>query len=251
MKRTHAFTVLELVVVIGIICIVAVLLVGAFALGRQSTDRTAAVAKMRQLGEGLLIYARDHDGDLPPEGEALPTWESAGEPENSSAWFNSIPPLVGAKGLADYADAPANFYEEKDLLYLPTAKYPDSRMNRPLFAVSYNSKLRSPKKGSHDVRLNNIVKPAQTVLFQESGLPREKALPGQSDSRYDGQSKSYASRTVARYFNRTLMIFADGHVEWKAADKVVNRVGQAFFPQVGDDGGEVIWTPDPDANPND
>ena len=77
------------------------------------------------------------------------------------------------------------------------------------------------------------------------------ALPGQDEGRYDGQSKSYASRTVARQKNQILMIFADGHVDSKASNRVVSPEGKAFFPQIGPDGGDVVWTADPNANPND
>jgi prepilin-type N-terminal cleavage/methylation domain-containing protein len=251
MKRTHAFTLMELLVAVAIVCILAALLVGALSYGRKEAARSDALTKMRRLGAGLFVYTAEHDGELPPEGESLPTWESAGEPENANAWYNSIPPLAEGKALADYANAPASFYEKANLLFHPTARYPDSRMGRPYFAVSYNSKLRSPKSANHNVRLANLVDLNRTVLFQESGLPGEKTLPGQEDGRYDGQSKSYASRTVAREKNQTLMVFADGHGESKRADTVVNPEGKAFFPQVGPNGGEVVWTADPNANPND
>jgi prepilin-type processing-associated H-X9-DG protein len=113
-----------------------------------------------------------------------------------------------------------------------------------------NSKLRVKGVSEGAVRLPNLQEGSRTVIFQESGLPGEKELPGQSAAKYDGQSKSFANRTVARYDGRAHLVFADGHVELLDARHVVNSVGEAFFPQIGEQGGQVFWTLDPDADAN-
>ena len=129
------------------------------------------------------------------------------------------------------------------------AKYPTNRATAPLFAVSMNSKLHDAALVGNDaaVRLQNFQSPANTMIFQETGLSGETPLSGQSKGNYGGQASSYASNTVARYNGYTLMVMADGHVESFVGSDVVNSSGAAYFPQKL---GKVFWTMDPTLNAN-
>lgn len=248
MKTTRAFTLIELLVVIAIIAVLASLLVPVLSSVRNSGARAHAMNNFKQLAAGMMIYAGAHDSELPPEGEDRPTWRSAGDAESSEAWYNSIPRALGIRKPADFAEMPQAFYGKSNLLFVAAAKYPKDKIDRPYFAMAMNSKLRSDEVP--DVRLVNMQQQARTVIFQESGLPGEESLPGQNPAKYDGQSKSFADRTVARYNGKTHMIFGDGHAELLDAKDVVNSNGQAYFPQIGDEGGKVLWTLDPDADAN-
>ena len=250
MKTTRALTLIELLVVIAIIAVLASLLMPVFSSVRQSGNRTHAMGNLRQLSAGMILYANEHHGVLPWEGEDQPTWESAALPENATAWYNAVPRALGTKGAGDFAAQPESFYTRKNLLFIPAAQYPGDKKNRLYFAVSMNSKLRSEDVAVESARLVNIGQPARTVLLQESGLPGEKPLPGQSAGAYDGRASSYAAQTVARYSGKSQLVFADGHVELLDAKDVVDPRGQAFFPQIGDQGGKVLWTLDPTADAN-
>lgn len=249
MKTTRAFTLIELLVVVAIITVLVALCVPLTGILKATRDRAAALNKFRELGSGMLTYSSMHDDEFPSEGEGEPTWASATGAESKDAWYNAIPRLLGKPGVGDYSMKPASYYHKDNLLYIPAAAYPNSKTSRPYFAVSICSKLR--RKGQETARMLSIQNRARTVIFQESGLPGENLLPGQTPDKYDGQSKSYASRTVARYDGKTLMLFADGHAEFIDAREVVNPSGQAYFPQVGPTGGAVYWTNDPEADAND
>jgi len=249
MKQHRAFTVLELLVVITIIAVLATLSIPIVGRIRLSRDQVAETGNFRQLGSGLLTYIAMNNGEFPPEGENQPTWESSSDPEYKDAWYNSIPRLSGGPSLADFARQRSSFYKRSNLLYVPAAEYPRHKEERPLFGLSLNSKLR--RKGQKSLLFPSIEFPSRTVFVQESGLPGEKSLPGQAPEKYDGQTKSYASRTVARYNGRALLLFADGHVDSADAKQVVDSNGLAYFPQVSASGGSVYWTMDPEADPND
>ena len=64
--RRRAFTLIELLVAIAIIAILAAILFPVFAQARESARKTSCAANLYQLGVALQIYARDHDGRLPP-----------------------------------------------------------------------------------------------------------------------------------------------------------------------------------------
>lgn len=248
MKPTRAFTLIELLVVIAIIAVLTALSVPLVKSILLSRDKVVALQKFRDLGSGLLTYSASNSGELPLEGEDTPSWQSAADPEYKDAWYNAIPRLLGKRGVGDYSAQKRSFYRNNNLLYIPAAEYPKGKESRPYFALSINSKLR--RKGMPDatVRITNFAYSARTVMFQESGLPGEKRLPGQQADSYDGQSKSYATRTVARYAGKTLVVFVDGHAEELDARNIVTPQGLAYTPQST---GTVYWTIDPDADPND
>lgn len=242
-----AFTLIELLVVISIIAILAALLFPATAAVRKNADRTASMSNLRQLAAGCMSYARENDGAIPGEGEGYPSWISSTLPAYSSAWYNVVPRMAGSLGLADFVKRQADFYSTKNLTFVRAAKYPATKTKAPLFAVSMCSKLHDSSLVANDatVKLQGFQSPASTVLFQESGVTGETPLPGQSA--YDGQSKSYASRTAARYGGSALMAMADGHVEMFTVKDVVAPSGKAYIPQTL---GKVFWTLDPSQDAN-
>src|SRR4051794_12804812 len=61
-----AFTLMELLVVIGIIGILASLLMPALSQAKQKANRVKCLNHMRQLGLAVTMYAGENDGQFPP-----------------------------------------------------------------------------------------------------------------------------------------------------------------------------------------
>lgn len=61
----HGFTLMELLIVVGIISLLTALLIGVLGGGREAANRAACSGRMRQLAAGVALYASDHDGFLP------------------------------------------------------------------------------------------------------------------------------------------------------------------------------------------
>ena len=242
-SEARGFTLVELLVVIAIIAVLAGLLFPAFTAARNNSNRAASMSNLRQLAAGAIIFAQDNNGLIPLQGEANPTWSSATEATYSTAWYNAVPRLAGSKGLADFAKDQSDFYTPMNLLFVRAAKYPSTKASEPLFAVALNSKLYDSTlvANTNAVTMQNFQSPANTVLFQEDGLPGETPLSGQSA--YTNQSYGFASRTVARYNGYALMVMADGHVESILGKNAVDpSSGKAYYPQIGQNGGTVYWT---------
>src|SRR5687767_15547597 len=69
-RRAGAFSLIEVVVVIGIIAILLGILMPTLARVRQHAKQVACQSNMRQVGQLLLVYANTYDGFIFPLGAA-------------------------------------------------------------------------------------------------------------------------------------------------------------------------------------
>lgn len=69
--RRSGFTLVELLVVIGIIALLSAILFPVFAKAREKARQTSCLSNQRQLAQSILLYAQDHDEQLPAD-----AWES-------------------------------------------------------------------------------------------------------------------------------------------------------------------------------
>ena len=70
-----AFTLVELLVVIGIIGLLAALLMPALSAMTQRSNMAKSSGNLRQIGTAMMAYASDHDGYMPPAKGLLATGE--------------------------------------------------------------------------------------------------------------------------------------------------------------------------------
>lgn len=63
--RQGAFTMVELLVVLGVLAVLAALSLGALSKIGALSDRSKAASNMRQIGTGITLFAADNDGKLP------------------------------------------------------------------------------------------------------------------------------------------------------------------------------------------
>jgi prepilin-type N-terminal cleavage/methylation domain-containing protein/prepilin-type processing-associated H-X9-DG protein len=76
LSRRAAFTLVELLVVIGIIAVLVGILLPSLARARESAKSTQCAAQLRNLGQALLMYANENGGKLPQHGSnALWLWD--------------------------------------------------------------------------------------------------------------------------------------------------------------------------------
>ena len=64
-NRCLAFTLIEVLVVIGVIAILAAVLLPVIAKAKEHGRATACLGNLHQLGVALQLYAQDHDNRLP------------------------------------------------------------------------------------------------------------------------------------------------------------------------------------------
>lgn len=73
--RTHALTLIELVIVCAIIAVLAGIVWVVMAPAREKARMTTCVSNLRQIGLAYQMYRQDWDGIDPEEGKQLKWWE--------------------------------------------------------------------------------------------------------------------------------------------------------------------------------
>lgn len=102
--QRRGFTLVELLVVIGIIALLLSLLLPAIGQVRRRAESVACLGRLRQLGAALHLYASDHAGWLPgsPSASGRGLWQISPAGQYASAGYSPADVPPGAIELFDY-----------------------------------------------------------------------------------------------------------------------------------------------------
>jgi prepilin-type N-terminal cleavage/methylation domain-containing protein len=229
--RHEAFTVLELLVVISVMCVLASLLFPALQHATTKAQGMVCLGNVRQLTLGWLMYSDDQQGWLCPNGpgprqgwvEGVLNFE-VNVTDNTNTLYLTDPAYAK---LAAYVKSPGVYHcpADKSLADINHALYPRVRSLAMNDAVGSNAQGPSPSpeagwKVYH--KMNDITAPVPSLLWV--------LIEQHPDSIDDGgfavdcASQGYAARWIdfpANFHNlASSLAFADGHAEmrqWLAA----------------------------------
>ena len=85
LKRKRAFTLVELLVVIGIIAVLIAINLPALARARSAAERTVCLSNLQQMAQALHLYGAQYKGAIPPAdpkgnaGTSYTIWRASGD----------------------------------------------------------------------------------------------------------------------------------------------------------------------------
>lgn len=206
--HTHAFTLVEVLVVISIVAVLAALAMAAFGSAMTRAQESESHSNLRQLGAAFHAFTAENNGSLP-----LGALQLKGSP-TANSWDGL---------LSDYTDINSALYTSLH----DTSSYDAERIGLPR---SY-SMVRTSNGGIKGVaiagfnvsvpppgmRLARVERPGETLLLAEWFIPWN-AAGGYAFSVIDRPAQQLQSSPDRTKFN---YLFLDGHIESLSPEETI------------------------------
>lgn len=168
----RAFTLVELLVVIGIIAILVSLLLPAMNRARAQARATACMSNLHQLGLGLNMYANDNKFAIAIEGNSF---ESDSHPWHYMLSGQNVSRKVYVKGPSSWTTNEASAYRCPDMEY--PNKYPTSAWVHSVYAMvsnKYDNAMSNSNGPGFDMNALHLLRIKQhhtyPILFDSSAM---------------------------------------------------------------------------------
>lgn len=167
-----AFTLVELLVVIGIISVLISILLPAINKAREAARSVACQSNLRQIAQATLMYAEDYHNTLPKAVDSSYTYSGG---NYWVFWFSLIRPYLGAHPLV-----PPNEGNALNVLVCPSdptmggiiqmGGLPNGLWLPPGWRETYGYGVRSYAMNGHLdgwVKLSRVPHPTETILYSD------------------------------------------------------------------------------------
>ena len=208
MKRRGAFTLVELLVVIGIIALLISILLPALNKARRASQAVACASNLRQIGMAFQLYANDRQQWYPMNiGTNTYFWPPSSD--STTLWYAYIAPYLGWNG-----DTSVNGFIYPRVLDCPAydrtadVTWASTAANWTFVSYGYNDvyfgnfSFSNPTTQSRTFKRGQIQRPAEKFLVMDSLYTLTRWYTVGTDP-YPIQP---------RHDKRCNVLFADGHV---------------------------------------
>lgn len=226
-RRTKraAFTLVELLVVIGIGAVLISTLMPALSQARRQANALICESNLRQWGMATRMYAEGNDGFLPRRGQGTQPTTNITRP---SDWFNALPPVLKMTSFDDLVTANQMSRPADHTIW----SCPEATDARQQYFWSYGMNMwLSTWNAPNPDRMFNVGPPNTMVLFADGPGNYCSVLPSNA-----------AYTPVARHNGRVNLCFLDGHVASLPGEYVGCGVGIPARPDIRWIVPNSVWT---------
>ncbi|HEY1685374.1 MAG TPA: type II secretion system protein [Tepidisphaeraceae bacterium] len=218
----YAFTLVELLVAIGIIAILISLLVPSVALARRAARQAQCASNLRQWAIALNMYAQANDGWFPRRGQGK-------NPTNTITWyddwFNELPPYFHEHSYLDLVNAGLQPGPNGNSVWsCPEAVGPPNVYGR-YFNYAMNMAL-SVREAPYPDRMTHVGSLSTLVFMADGPTGNCSTIP------FNGLAGASANfNPVPRHNGQVNIAFLDTHVAaFTAAYVGCNTLGDSAHP---------------------
>ena len=149
----HGFTLLELLIVVGIVSIFIALLIPGLSIAKSSSERAHCAGNLKQLYMANNLYASDHGYYVPAQYDHI---------ANIRRWWKDLAPYLDGNGIVRQCPGFSDFSENGFEAGCGGYGYNDIGVGSRAYISGYNRE--SSKKGMPP---GAIRKPVETVMFAD------------------------------------------------------------------------------------
>ena len=209
------FTLVELMVVVGVVMVLAGLTLTALAGARKAAQSAACLSNLRQLAAATTDYAARNDMSYPPA-----QWSDPSDPGLLRGWdyTKRAGNVIGAGLLWPGRESPA-------VQQCPAFDGRAQSVGDPFTGYNYNTSYigrGTGEKNPTPARVTAVKHPAETLLFGDGQwslgankyMRSPKRSPSEEPAAYaDGSTTRAAGTQGFRHRDSTNAVFCDGHAE--------------------------------------
>lgn len=208
-ERKAGFTLVELLVVVGMIALLVAILFPVFARARENARRTSCASNHRQLTLAFLQYTHDYDEYFP-----LASMNPGGQNQIGGWVFYSVYDSAGFKSKFDVTKGSIFPYVKDSQIYICPSDAVGQQSGNSISVSHCMMGAGPPYKPSRNLAF--FENPAEMMLLAEHGI----SFGASTDDGYGFFGSGTLLDIASRHLGTGNVAFLDGHVKALRPDKV-------------------------------